>query len=247
MDAQGLCTQTTPEYYEPSTALDDVEQHKLRVLIDEIATLRGLTIQMSLRVMSLVAAPLADQRAWIGEEFTSLFAQFNSNMDLIFGTLPPQGDMASHIQWIRKTVARNAPREAELRAARAGIERMAMAIKAGQVPSFDEAQTFFNANWPVVRDKMTEIIWDLWADLDAQKNESAKKNDALQKVLQETLSDIKQFSSSIRMIAFNSSILATRPEQAGPGFKVISSEVKQLSENIEMRANRAQETISGFS
>ena len=124
---------------------------------------------------------------------------------------------------------------------------MVKSLDAGEIPDFAEARKFFEKNWPVVRDKMTEVIWDLWADLDMQKLEAIKKNATLQEALQDTLCDIMQFSVAIRMIAINAAILATRPEDAGAGFSAISREVKQLSEDIEASAVRATETIDGLS
>lgn len=240
-------TQTTPEYYQPDTVEPgDLEQHKLRVLIDEVATLRGLTIQMSLRLMALAAAPDDGQRQLVCEEFRALRAQFDANMDMLFGTAPPDPEHQDHIAWIRKIVAGNPDRRAQLLGVEAAVASIGDAIDAGRMPGFAEARRFFDENWPVIRDKMTEVIWDLWADLDAQKSAAIERNGALQTTLQNTLSDIKRFSCAIRMIAINSAVLATRPEDAGAGFQVISKEVKQLSEDIDRSTNRAKETISGL-
>ena len=93
---------------------------------------------------------------------------------------------------------------------------------------------------------MTEVIWDLWADLDVQKNEVIVKNAAYQTTLRKTLADIKKFSSAIRMIAIDTAVLATRPKDAGAGFKAISQEVKLLSEEIDASTTRARRTLQGL-
>lgn len=237
-------TQTTPTYYEPAMAETDREQHELRVQIDEVATLRGLTIQMSLRVMSLAATSEEEERAQVIAEFQALHAQFKSNLEILFGTTPPTTGNAQHINWIRSIVARNPTRRATLQTAEDNIAAMADTINNGKTPSFAEARAFFDTNWPIMRDKMTEVIWDLWADLDAQKSGAVQNNLALRKTIQETLANIKKFSSAIRMIAINSAVLAAHPRDAGAGFKVISREVKQLSEDIDSSTSRAQRSIA---
>lgn len=240
-------TQTTPSYYEPPAASGDLEQHKLRVLIDEVATLRGLTIQISLRLVSLAAAPNEDQRQQVCAEFHTLRRQFRANMEMLFGIESPEAENRAQVEWIRTIIGANSERRAALLDVEADIQSLVKSLDAGEIPTFAEARQFFEKNWPVVRDKMTEVIWDLWADLDVQKLEAVKKNSTLQEALQDTLSDIKHFSVAIRMIAINAAILATRPEDAGAGFSAISKEVKQLSEDIEASANRATEAIDGLS
>ena len=239
-------TQTTPTYYEPETVSADPDQHRLRVLIDEAATLRGLTIQLSLRLMALAAAPDEKQRLQVLEEFRALQTQFTENMNMLFGTEAPDAKNRAHIEWIRSVAGDNPQRRAELSEVEASIQRMAQFLENGQFPTFEDAREFFDTNWPVIRDRMTEVIWDLWADLDAQKNEAVDKNAAFQTTLQETLADIKKFSSAIRMIAINTAVLATRPQDAGAGFQAISQEVKLLSEEIDASTVRARKTIEGL-
>ena len=235
-------TQTTPTYYEPDVVADH-DQHRLRVLIDEAATLRGLTIQLSLRLMALVAAPSEKQRLQVLEEFQALQSQFKTNMNMLFGTEIPEAKNRAHIEWIRSIAVANPHRRAELSEVEASIQRMAQCLESGNLPTFMEAREFFDVNWPIIRDRMTEVIWDLWADIDAQRNEAVHKNMAFQTTLQDTLADIKKFSSAIRMIAINTAVLATRPQDAGAGFNAISQEVKSLSEEIDASTNRAKKTI----
>ena len=239
-------TQTTPTYYEPEADSADPDQHRLRVLIDEAATLRGLTIQLSLRLMALAAAPDEKQRRQVLKEFRALQTQFKENMSMLFGTEAPDAKNRAHIDWIRTIAGTNAQRRAELSEVEASIQRTAQFLENGQVPTFEDAREFFDTNWPVIRDRMTEVIWDLWADLDAQKIEAVNKNAAFQTTLQETLADIKKFSSAIRMIAINTAVLATRPQDAGAGFQAISREVKSLSEEIDASTTRARKTIESL-
>ncbi|WP_415402109.1 hypothetical protein [Tateyamaria sp. SN3-11] len=221
-----------------------MEQHNLRVLIDEAATLRGLTIQMSLRLMSLAAAPDDTQRQDLQDEFQVLFAQFQANMDMLFGTSPPPPEHRDHVAWMRQIAGANAQRRALLLDVEHRIRAVAQSLDAGHVPTFVEARGFFDAHWPIVRDKLTEVIWDLWADLDARKTKAIDENAALKVTLQKTLADIKLFSAAIRMIAINTAVLATRPQDAGTGFQVISNEVKRLSEDIDASTNRANDALS---
>lgn len=239
-------TQTTPNYYEPDSTSDDPDQHKLRVLIDEAATLRGLTIQMALRLMALAAAPGDADRRVVLDEFRTLRAQFKANMAILFGTSPAKGENKDHVEWIRRIVATNPDRRAALLKVETNIQRIEAGLDAGQMPSFENARAFFDENWPVVRDKITEVIWDLWADLDANKSAAEHKNAALQSTLQETLTDIKGFSSAIRMIAINTAVMASRPQDEAAGFQAIAKEVKRLSEDIQQSTNRAKETITSL-
>ena len=124
---------------------------------------------------------------------------------------------------------------------------MMVSLDNGFVPSFSEVRSFFDRNWPIVRDKMTEVIWDLWADLDRMKNEAVEESAALQVTLQDTLADIKKVSSTIRMIAINAAVMAERPQEAAAGFRVIARQIKSLSEDIESSTGRAQETMTGLS
>ncbi|WP_299724714.1 hypothetical protein [uncultured Tateyamaria sp.] len=238
--------QTTPTYYEPETKSGDVEQHKLRVLIDEVATLRGLTIQMALRLMSLAAADTDAQRADLVQEFRTLFAQFQKNMDMLFSSDPPSSEQCENVEWIRSIVQSDTERSGQLRDVVATVKNMERSLMSGKVPSFDEARGFFDKNWPIVRDKMTQIIWDLWADLDDRKSDAMNENASLKSTLKVTLSDIKRFSTAIRMIAINTAVLASRPQESGAGFKVISQEVKQLSEDIDQSTGRANDALSGM-
>ena len=246
MQTRALDTQTTPAAYDPDVTSDALEQHRLRVLIDEVATLRGLTIQMSLRLMALAAAPSREDQQAVRDEFRALQSQFAKNMDMLFGHSNTPAVDRGHVEWIRKTVGENTARRKDLRNVEASIGTWVRVLEDGKTPTFTEAQAFFNENWPVVRDKMTEIIWDLWADLDRMKSEAVAKNTALQRTLRETLADIKKISTTIRMVAINTSVLAARPQEAGAGLKAISVEVKQLSESIADSANRAQDTIAGL-
>lgn len=239
-------TQTTPTYYEPATVSGDPEQHRLRVLIDEAATLRGLTIQVSLRLMALAAASTNDERKQVMTEFDALQVQFSRNLEMLFGTSSPDTANKDHIEWIRQIVGANTDRRAALLRVEAELMSIKTSLHAGNTPSFAEARAFFDNHWPVVRDKMTEVIWDLWADLDATKNEAVSKNVALQSTLVDILADIKKLSSAIRMVAINSAVLAARPQEAGAGFQSISQEVKLLSEEIDASTRRAKVTIDGL-
>lgn len=239
-------SQTTPTYYEPAAVSGEPGQHRLRVLIDEAATLRGLTIQLSLRLMALAAASTDDERRQVMDEFDALQAQFSRNLEMLFGNSPPDSENREQIEWIRKIVGDNIDRCAALFQVEADIKSMSKSLRGGKSPSFAEAREFFDKHWPVVRDKMTEVIWDLWADLDATKIEAVARNVALQSTVQEILADIKKLSSAIRMIAINTAVLAARPQEAGAGFQTISREVKLLSEEIDSSTSRAKETIASL-
>ena len=236
-------TKTTPDYYEPETVAGNLEQHKLRVLIDEVATLRGLTIQLALRLMALAAAANDDERSQLIDEYRALQSQFSKNLEKLFGSSPPGKTETKNIEWIKKIAGKNTERRRELLEVEADIQTTMKSLEKGKTPTFSEARAFFDRNWPVIRERMTEVIWDLWADLDTKKNEAMENNQSLQMTLTQTLTDIKKFSTAIRMIAINTAVLASRPQESGAGFQAISQEVKALSEDIEASATRANETI----
>ena len=192
-------TKTTPDYYEPETVAGNLEQHKLRVLIDEVATLRGLTIQLALRLMALAAAANDDERSQLIDEYRALQSQFSKNLEMLFGSSPPGKTETKNIEWIKKIAGKNTERRREL--------------------------------------------LEVEADLDTKKNEAMENNQSLQMTLTQTLTDIKKFSTAIRMIAINTAVLASRPQESGAGFQAISQEVKALSEDIEASATRDNETI----
>jgi methyl-accepting chemotaxis protein len=233
---------TSPAYYEPRAIKADTRQHKLRVLIDEVATCRGLTIQMSLRLMSLAATSDPATRDQLCFEFRDMAAQFGHNIDLLYGSDPVESQDPAQIRWIRKVVAPNAKRASQIKAIKNRIQATADGLcQTG--PNFDEARAFYQENWPEVRDAMTSIIWDLWADLDAQRTEAIAETDRMKTTLHRTLRDIKKFSMAVRMIALNTSVLASRPAEAGDGFKAIASGVRELAEDIQSSTDRAEAVV----
>ncbi|WP_342075468.1 methyl-accepting chemotaxis protein [Yoonia sp. SS1-5] len=238
--------QTTPAYYEPEAVKEDSTQHRLRVIIDEIATTRGLTIQMSLRIMSIAAAPDDESAASPREEFNAMAAQFGTNMDLLYGASPHDGVPTKQLEWIRKIAARAPKRREKMKAVQKRILAAQDRLNGGGAVTFKEARKFYEDNWVTVRDEMTGMIWDLWADLDAQKADALADLDKLRDTLTNTLGDIKRISFAVRMIALNTAVMASRAGDAGAGFSIIATEVRQLAEQIQSSANRAESVVGSM-
>jgi hypothetical protein len=243
MQTQPRTHDTTPAYYRPDCAAEGRDQHDLRVLIDEIATSRGLVLQISLRVMSLHAAPDDASRAQVLQELGEFVSHFKRNMTLLYGSGSFEGQPQDRIDWIRKIAGRARERKAAVLWVRDEIDQLYHDVSAGKNPGFAAARAFFDSHWPVVRDAMTQTIWDLWADLDAQKLAAVAGLEQLHYTLETTLRDIKKISFSVRLTALNASVEAARSGDAGAGFTVIASEIKNLAEQIQAAADRAEDTV----
>ena len=199
-----------------------------------------------MRLFALVAAPVERQRDQVRDEFRTLHAQFKLNMELLFGGRNHHIGDSTHIRWMRGIVESNSTRRGLLAGVNDQIQSMADLIKSGHTPTFDEAMSFYEQVWPVIRDKMTEIIWDLWADLDSAKVRALKENTELKAALDQTLSDIKRISTSIRMVSINTTTLAVHSQGNQVGFKFLAEEVKVLAESIDRSANEARKSIAGL-
>ncbi len=235
--------ETTPTYSEPELASDMHSQHQLRVLIDNLATTRGLTIQMSLRAMAYVASEQSDARGDIQMEFEAMAFQFDQNLELLFGTDAVEDWDKDRVAWLRGIVAQTPDREAKLRNVQRSIANMNTRIQGAAVIEFDEVRQFYAENWPVVRDEMTALIWDLWADMDKQRDDAVLGIEKLSETLSTTLDDIKRISMTVRMISLNAAVLASRAGEKGAGFSVIATEVRSLAEKIQSSANRANSVL----
>ncbi|MBW4710470.1 hypothetical protein KX928_21990 [Roseobacter sp. YSTF-M11] len=236
--------QTTPTYYEPDCVSQAPDQHRLRVLIDEIATTRGLTIQMSLRLMMLAAGNEDDDYRLAREEFCALADQFDRNIELIFGQASFPDYPADRIDWIRRIASGTPSRKINMLSVQTAIAELRKRIGHDTPLSYVQARQFNSDNWPIVRDEMTALIWDLWADLDNRKNTAVGSAKKLSETLVTTLSEIKKISMTVRMIALNTAVLASKAGDKGAGFSVIASEVKKLAEAIQSSADRADSVVS---
>ncbi len=243
MQTQSDIHQTTPTYYEPASPQEALDQHKLRVLIDELAQTRGLTIQMSLRATMIVATEDEDAQKAAAEEFLEMAAQFDRILEMVFGSSPIDGIPLERLSWLRRIASKNNSREARMRDVQRAVASLSQRLSEGELPSYDQVRHFYVDNFPVVRDDMTAIIWDLWADLDAQRDDAVQGMKTLSETLSSTLGDIKRISMTVRMISLNAAVLASRAGEKGAGFSVIATEVRSLAEKIQSSANRANNVL----
>lgn len=235
---------TTPTYYAPPSIGDKDDQHRLRVLIDEIATTRGLTIQMSVRMMSLASAPNDEAAKAIVAEFSGMVAQFHRNMGLLYGSGTFGDEPKNRVDWVRSIAAKASERHERMMQVSAELDAKLTRLNAGHCPDFAEARHFYESLWPIVRDEMTAMIWDLWADLDQQKSNALSAVDHLHRTLEVTLADIKNISLAVRMTALNASVQAAHAGDAGRGFAIVAGEVKMLAETIKQSTDRAEATVN---
>lgn len=237
---------TTPTPYTPPEAEASPDQHNQRVLIDEIASTRGLTLQMSLRAMSYHAAPDVAAREAVFEEFDALTKHFARNVDLVFGTSTFEQHPQTSVDLIRTAAAKNPSRKTQVKDVLNEVMKMHDQMSRKEDVSYTQARSFYERHWPVIRDQMTEVIWDVWADLDANKQDAVARSLALAQTLEKTLREIRKISTSVRLTALNASVEAARAGEAGRGFAVIASEIKSLAENIQKSTSAAEATITAI-
>lgn len=238
---------TTPRAYTPPVLGGDTDQHELRVLIDEVATTRGLTIQLSMRVMAYHAAPDAQVRAAVCAEFNEMHCHFNRNLELVFGTAEIERRNPSHVAQLRSAAARDPSRAIAMRCVAAQIEQVARTMSAGLPIGFDQARAFFSDNWPTARDCMTQVIWDIWADLDTARLNEVQVATQAAHSLGDRLDRLERIGKHVRLVSLNASVEAAHAGDVGKGLMVIAQEFKTLAEEIQSLANDAREDMNSIS
>ena len=232
--------QTTPSAYKPLTPHLDEDQHNLRVLIDEVATTRGLILQMATRLMAYHAAPDERSRDVVRDEFLGIARQFERHVTLVFGKGPVAGQPQSHVDMIRTAAAQDPQRNLQMQTVLLEVQRIAKGVAAGTPLRFDQARAFLEQNWPVVRDQMTQVISDVWANIDAGRKAEIETAKQAANALGTRLSRLEHIGRHVRLVSLNASVEAARAGDVGKGLLVIAQEFKSLAEEIQTLAKDAR-------
>ncbi len=238
---------TTPANYTPSLLQDCTEQHELRVLIDEIATTRGLSLQMSLRAMTYAAAPDENTRGSVAQEFDGMRQHFHRNLDLAFGTKPIEGQIPDHVARIRAAAARDPNRHRQMMSVAKTVDLMNERLQSAQSLSFADARQFLGQVWPTARDQMTQVIWDVWADMDTAREDELREATTAAEKLGKRLGHLHDIGKHVRLVSLNASVEAARAGDLGKGLMVIANEFKVLAEEIQRLAQDAQNDVGTLS
>lgn len=238
---------TTPAPYTPPDLGEDDERHRLRVLVDEVATTRGLILQLALRAMTYHSAPDAAAKAQVGEELRSLSAHFQRNYALVFGTTPHKDHPSAHVALIRKAAARAPERQEQMHIVLAHVAKIDEDVAAGRDIPYPEARRFLVQCWPVARDVLTQIIWDIWADIDSRRQEDLDAANTTVETLGTRLTRLEHIGKHVRLVSLNASVEAARAGDVGKGLMVIAQEFKVLAEEIQNLAQVARDDINGLS
>jgi len=238
---------TTPKSYTPPHSDDDAEQHRLRVLVDEVATTRGLTIQMSMRALAYHAAPDDTVRHAIRAEFEGMRSHFHHNLELVFGKSEMVDTDPNHLAILRSAAARDPGRAILMRQVGSSVDTMADLMAAGTAVSFGQANEFFGRNWPTARDTMTEIIWDVWAAMDGARATELGSATRASDALASRLKRLEHIGKHVRLVSLNASVEAARAGDVGKGLMVIAQEFKALAEEIQALAKNARDDMTAHS
>lgn len=222
-----------------STA-DAVSFQKDREILDHITLTRSVALQMSLRVMSIVAAPSPEEREVSAKEFADFQKKYTATLDLLFGKENTLDLPQDKLDWIRTIASQDGGLRQRVLSCGERIKSLGIRLSEGNVPTFREAAQFNEAVFPATYESMNLITEALWNDLELKKGDI----DGARQTLTSAFNDIRKISTSIRLTAINASVEAARAGDAGRGFSVIASEVKTHAEGIQAATDNAQNVIS---
>lgn len=247
MQTHTAAHQTTPSAYTPDHPSLNEDQHDLRVLIDEVATTRGLALQMSLRLMTYHAAPNSQASARARAEFLAIADQFARNITLVFGKGPFGEAVQCHVDMIRAAAGQDSERSSAMQAVLSQVQQVARDLTAEKPLSFAQAAAFLEQNWPVVRDQMTQVIADVWANIDAARESDLGQAQKSANALGTRLTRLEHIGKHVRLVSLNASVEAARAGDVGKGLMVIAHEFKSLAEEIQSLARDARGDMDLFS
>jgi hypothetical protein len=211
-----------------------------RALMDQIVVSRAISLQMCLRVMGVVAATTVEERENATSEFSGYLATYMGMLDLLFGTSNDLGLPTEKLAWIREIATQDRDFRKRFEDCGARATEMGRRLSANEIPTFAEANEFYEKLFPATIECANLIIEALWADIDQNKGdiESSRRS------LASAVSEIRKISTSVRLTALNASVEAARAGDAGRGFSVIAGEVKTLAEDIQIATDKAENVIS---
>lgn len=247
MQSSATAHQTTPSAYAPDHPNLNDDQHHLRVLIDEVATTRGLVLQMSLRLMTYHAAPDSNASTRARTEFLAMADQFARNMTLVFGKGPIEDAVQHHVEMIRTAAGQDSERNRSMQAVLLQVEKVKRELTAKKPLTFSQAEAFLEQNWPVVRDQMTQVIADVWANIDAARESDLEQAQMAANALGTRLARLDHIGKHVRLVSLNASVEAARAGDVGKGLMVIAHEFKSLAEEIQSLAKAARTDMDKFS
>ncbi len=238
----------TPKHF-PSRQISGTQapdQFDQRQLIDEITLLRAASFKMALTQLNLCTASTEEARAPFRAEYLHLQSVFKKNFDLLYDTAPYENQASPTVDWIRRIAALAPERKAALTRIGIELEQSAQKISRGHIPTARQRCEFENTQTPIIMKEITLMVWELWADVEAQKQQAYSQAAQLQATLTTTLSEIMKISSAVRMTALNASILAAGAGTTGAGFAVVAREIKALAETIQDSANSAEKAMDAL-
>ncbi|MEH6836389.1 MULTISPECIES: methyl-accepting chemotaxis protein [Falsihalocynthiibacter] len=213
---------------------------KDREILDQITLTRSVALQMSLRVMAIVAAPSSKDRDVSIEEFNAYQEKYLKTLGLLFGKENILDLPQDKLDWIRQIASQDGELRQRVLSCGERIKSLGTRLAEGNIPTYREASQFYEAIFPATYESMNVITEALWGDLELKKGDI----DGARQTLTSAFNDIRKISTSIRLTAINASVEAARAGDAGRGFSVIASEVKTHAEGIQAATDNAQSVIS---
>lgn len=221
-----------------STSVESFQ--KDREILDQITLTRTVALQMSLRVMSIVAASTDEERASCVEKFDGFQNKYLGTLNLLFGKENALNLPQDKLEWIRGIASQDTDLRQRVLSCGERIKSLGLRLSEGNFPTYREALKFNEAVFPATYESMNLITEALWNDLELKKGDI----DGARQTLTTAFNDIRNISTSIRLTAINASVEAARAGDAGRGFSVIASEVKTHAEGIQAATANAQNVIS---
>lgn len=216
---------------------------RIRAVIDEIASTRGMILGLSLWGMAQLAAATEDEQEANRSRYAAALDRLRQNAEILFGTAILRDVDMETVTWIREVVASEATHRATIEASVRQAESLVGTKLSEQADPYAAVMRLFADNFQSVRQAITLLVELLYYDLGVQQDAESDKRRQAQQLLQSTLRDIGGFSTQVRLISLNAAVEAARAGDAGRGFSVISNEIKSLAENIQNMTDTAGDML----
>lgn len=225
---------------------------RLHRLIDRVTVIRAMSTRLALLALAELHMSHNCTAATPGpsyaEQFDTVYANFESAITITTGSAMIEGVDEADLRWLRGVIAGLENEKAALRRALSESQNLQTAVSTGiQTNDFIKIQRFIEMSSGEMYDAVTTIIAALWADLDARRTASAERAANAQKLVMESVAEILDVATGVRLISLNAAVEAARVGNQGRGFSVIASEIKNLAEKIQKTADTAAENVSSLS